>query len=312
MKYFPTIDLEKKITVCGVPARMTNLVAKDNSELWFEQRIVTESRKIESGEDEGYFIKAELRFDDECGNGHNSFSITGEINASRSFEERTHVSSGCIHEQIAAHFPELAHLIKWHLTSTDSPMHYVANTVYHASDRDHYGKRKGDPVRFETRFRFNGFPISLKPNGVLTEFLKGKQDTVINDFELVICPMPHKDKGKKDKYQFDDKYSFAGCEDKGWAYAPFDSLIEAEEWREAIKGGYSFEQVAVAFSEGKERDLDAARRSGVWPDATDDQLCMEPEELKAALMERLPTLIDAMKKDITEAGLYWSAADVSK
>lgn len=41
-------------------------------------------------------------------------------------------SGGCIHDEVAKHFPELAHLIKWHLSSTDGPMHYVANTVYWA------------------------------------------------------------------------------------------------------------------------------------------------------------------------------------
>jgi hypothetical protein len=216
---------------------------------------------------------------------------------------------GCIHDELTKYFPELAHLIKWHLCSTDGPMHYVSNTMYHASDRDHNGKRKGEATRFETRFRFAGFPISFKPNGVLTAFLKEKEGKEINDFELVICPMPHGDKGHAGKYQFADKYSFAGCEDKGWTYAPFDTMQEAEEWREAIKRGYSFESVAVAWSEGKERNFDAARASGVWPDATDEQLSVEPEELKAALLERLPALLDAMKADITAAGFFWSAED---
>jgi hypothetical protein len=33
-------------------------------------------------------------------------------------------------ELIAAVWPEFAHLLKWHLTSTDGPMHYIANTLY--------------------------------------------------------------------------------------------------------------------------------------------------------------------------------------
>lgn len=75
-----------------------------------------------------------IRHDDPYRNGHNSFAITGE----------TEDSFGCIHDEIAATFPELAHLIKWHLCSTDGPMHYVANTLWHVSDRDHYGLRKGE------------------------------------------------------------------------------------------------------------------------------------------------------------------------
>lgn len=79
-------------------------------------------------------IKAEVRYDDRCGNGHNSFSITGEIwlVGKRSDCE----TCGCIHDDIAKHFPELAPFIKWHLTSSDGPMHYIANTVYHASESE--------------------------------------------------------------------------------------------------------------------------------------------------------------------------------
>lgn len=79
-------------------------------------------------------ITATVRWDDECGNGHNSFSITGE----------TPDSGGCIHGEIAAHFPQLAHLIRWHLFDAFGPMHYVANTVWHAGDQDHNGLRKGE------------------------------------------------------------------------------------------------------------------------------------------------------------------------
>lgn len=41
---------------------------------------------------------------------------------------------GCCHDEVAKHFPELAPLIKWHLCSSDGPMHYLANTVYHATE----------------------------------------------------------------------------------------------------------------------------------------------------------------------------------
>ena len=69
----------------------------------------------------------EIRFDDQCGNGHNTFSITMD-----SRKQYAGAFGGCMHDEIAAAFPEYAYLIKWHLTSTDGPMHYVANTVYHS------------------------------------------------------------------------------------------------------------------------------------------------------------------------------------
>jgi hypothetical protein len=88
-------------------------------------------------------IVAEVRHDDRCGNGHNSFAITATIDEKCGGQWRDH-SGGCCHDEVAKHFPELAPLIKWHLTSTDGPMHYVANTTYHASDKDHRGLRKDE------------------------------------------------------------------------------------------------------------------------------------------------------------------------
>lgn len=90
---------------------------------------------------------AEVRYDDKCNNGHNTFTITGEL-YDRSYRIRGDSlvdqlknssgktlwlgSCGCLHEEIAKRFPELAPFIKWHLVSTDGPMYYVANSVYHA------------------------------------------------------------------------------------------------------------------------------------------------------------------------------------
>lgn len=93
-------------------------------------------------------ITAEIRYDDRCGNGHNSFSITGDITIKG---RRDSEECGCIHDKIAKHFPEIEHLIKWHHMTSEGPMHYVANSLYHASDKDCWGLRKG-----ETRQIVNG------------------------------------------------------------------------------------------------------------------------------------------------------------
>ncbi len=84
-------------------------------------------------------ITATVRHDDQCGNGHNTFSITGEIDVFSGGRWREE-AGGCCHYEVRRYFPELAPLIKWHLTSTDGPMHYYENTVYHAGDRDCWGK----------------------------------------------------------------------------------------------------------------------------------------------------------------------------
>jgi hypothetical protein len=78
----------------------------------------------------GACLTATVRYDDECSNGHNSFAITGHVITTRSKRQNDIEAGGCLHEDIARLFPELAPYIKWHLTSSDGPMHYVANTLY--------------------------------------------------------------------------------------------------------------------------------------------------------------------------------------
>lgn len=57
------------------------------------------------------------------------FSITAKIEEKRG-GWREH-SCGMLHEEIRAHFPELAPLIKWHLFApAQGPMHYTANGLY--------------------------------------------------------------------------------------------------------------------------------------------------------------------------------------
>ena len=71
-----------------------------------------------------------VRHDDECGNGHNTFSITA-VKAERAGNNHWYDRCwGCQHDEVTRFFPNLAPLLKWHLCSTDGPMHYVVNTLY--------------------------------------------------------------------------------------------------------------------------------------------------------------------------------------
>ena len=65
------------------------------------------------------------------GNTHKHLSITGEVSdpTGRWFE-----SCGQITDDIVHVFPELQHILKWHLTDEAAPAHYIANTVFHAGD----------------------------------------------------------------------------------------------------------------------------------------------------------------------------------
>lgn len=104
--------------------------------------ILTKSQKktygpqvyVENGRT--YRITATVRHDDECGNGHNTFAITARIDRKAGDNRWVEDSGGCCHDEVAKQFPELAPLIKYHLMSTDGPLHYIANTVYHVKHDD--------------------------------------------------------------------------------------------------------------------------------------------------------------------------------
>lgn len=174
-----------------------------------------------------YRIKARLRFDDEYKNGHKAFSITGDIVCGSGPE----YSGGCVHEEITEHFPELAKYIPWHLVSEDGPMHYFANTMYHAGDKDCHGLRKGEEQQLSN----------------------GK--TGLPSWQLELEPVPAR-------------------------------YIDSETQPESVTLKYV---PWVRVGGGKERDLDAARRCAVWPDATDEDLTAPG--LKERLEARLPALM---------------------
>lgn len=257
------------------------------------QKINTEWKMISATER----MRVEIRYDDDCGNGHNSFAITAEIEQKRGtrFYE---CAGGCLHDDILKHFPEYAHLIKWHLTSSDGPMHYIANTCYHASSRDHYGKLKGEPTSFDHKLKFTGIPFTFKLPTKFLVWLKEQPKLPV----FVIESVPHENK-PGDNYKFADKHTFQGYA-VPWHQCPFDSLKEATEFQQAFEH-YPFEiiSVATAFSEGKERDLDAARHCAVWPKATDVELMSD--NLKEKLALRLPKLLEDFRKDMESLGFVY-------
>lgn len=205
----------------------------------------------------GRLILATVRFDDECGNGHNTFSITGEIFRPHA---RDIDAGGCLHDEIAKHFPELAPLIKWHLCSTDGPMHYPANTLYFVSDRDCWGKRKGEPRWIEYYVRPPG------GQGLLVAWPDEGSSRIL-----------------------------------GPKVQKFRTKEEAQGVADAC-GGEVVEWV-TAFGEGKAPELDAARRSAIWLDATDEEL-LAPN-LKQRLADRLPGLMAEFRAAVESLGFTW-------
>jgi hypothetical protein len=138
--------MEKQHTINGVQGRywMIKNPGVRAPHCHDAQKWVSEARPVK-GYGEPAFLRVEIRHDDECKNGHNSFAITGDIRGARGRD----IAGGCLHEDIARVFPELAHLIKWHLCSTDGPMHYVANTLYWLGYQGYCGEGDRNPPNIE-------------------------------------------------------------------------------------------------------------------------------------------------------------------
>lgn len=145
--------------------------------------VLTKNQKIELQKDiiwEGkpHQMRVTLRYDDKCGNGHNTFSITGEI--WKRFTARDCEYCGCIHNEIEKYFPELKHLIKWHLMGNDEPMHYIANTKYWM-EKDNLENAKNTAIWGATELDRN--PHSLSDEAFLNRRLPFLIRAFIKDIE---------------------------------------------------------------------------------------------------------------------------------
>jgi hypothetical protein len=213
-----------------------------------------------------YRITATVRYDDQCGNGHNSFSITGDVDELCGKRWREYMG-GCIHEEIKKHFPKLAPFIKWHLVSSDGPMHYTANTIYHARDTDCDGLLAG---------QYSAYVIKI-----IGDTLKNESNTVLYTSGTMYTNKQNNP-------------NLAKSNDKEQAKIDeFLAAVKPELNPRTIK-----ENCAFSLSKGKPHDLGAARRCAVWPDATLEQL-----RDKDALEARLPALMGEFKRDVESLGL---------
>lgn len=298
---FKTVQPDDPMTVLGVPGRLLYRVPKFRSaNLWQNQRWLSERRPA-PGFPDNHFIRAELRFDDCCGNGHNSFAITADV-----FVPGRHdiEAGGCLHDEIAEAFPELAPLIRWHLCSDDGPVHYEANTIYLAGDRDYNGKRAGEPIHYKHSVQFDGVPIRHQISESLALFISERSGSG-GEFRVGAISHP------REPDTFGLGYAPIGYTGL-WHECPWRDYTEAQDFCDALNQcTVHLDEIPVRFSQGKERELDAARRAACWPGATDAELSVEPEELRKRLRERLPGLLYAFQQEMEHAGFLWCPEDES-
>jgi hypothetical protein len=176
-------------------------------------------------------------------------------------------------------------------------MHYVANAVYFAGDRDHWGLRKGEasqsPRHQQYFVKFGSSPIEHKVSERLRGFILSEPA------EYIIDLVSHERENKT----YGEMYQFAGM-DCRWHECPFDSMPEARQWQEALTE-CEIEWVVrpTLFGEGKARELDSARKAAIWPEATDDELVSD--NLKSLLEDRLPGLMESFRNEIESAGFIF-------
>jgi hypothetical protein len=248
---------------------------------------------------DGGKLKIEIRFDDECGNKHNSFAITADYWSPERVDRREPDSCGCQHDLIIQEYPELAKYIKWHLCSTDGPMHYIANTTFHAGNLDCWGRSPGQPSRFEYGIRFNGSKVTHSIPAKFAAYLKAQVENGVKTFEVVTIPHTREPKTFSPNYSINDFTQV-------WHEAPFKDITSAAEFTEGLNTeSFELVKLAVEFSTGKERDFDAARHCAIWPEATEEQLSLPKEELTKLLNARLPGLMAEFKADMEELGFTY-------
>lgn len=245
-------------------------------------------------------LVVKIRHDDECGNGHNTFAITATLSEKAKNGQWVWQSGGCLHKEVAAWFPELAPLLKWHLCSTDGPMHYLANTMYHAGDRDCWGLRKGEPRSYDTFLQFEVspgiyFPITYKVGKSFAAFLKKFRE---GRAKLDIMEVAHPKKPET----FGPSYTFANELPCAWHECIFSGARHEAEEMQAALSRFKFEliQIPTSFGGGKEPDLEAARASAIWPEATLEQL-----QDKEALLKRLWGLMVEFKEAVESLGFEY-------
>lgn len=234
-------------------------------------------------------VVCNIRYDDQCGNGHNSFAITGDFYVNQREIDRNDPSMcGCCHDDLVKVFPEIAHLIKWHFSSSDGPVHYIANTLYNARECDTANCKVGDPTKFEKFVLLGNSGYPHKFGSGFTAFLEEAQKS-----GWILKPLAIAHKKEPNGYDFSEKYSIEGfdCE---WYQCAFDNINTVTGFcNTANKQGFAIVNKPVAWAKAVTPNLEAARNSAVWPDATIEQL-----QDKDLLQARLGGLLSEFKADI--------------
>lgn len=267
----------------------------------------------------GETLIVEVKFDDECGNGHNTLSVTGTLydNTVRRWgptNDESVICFGCIHDIIRdPRFgvdQAVLDAIPYHLMSTDGPMHYLANVMFHASDRDCWGHRNGEPSKFSEAFFVANSPVAYR---VSWQAAKKIKEVINSNKECYVSKVSHKNR-PGETYEFAPKYTvLIGDErDPEWYECPWDTCEEASEWMDAcLAGAVRIERIATGWSVGKPRDLKSARSAAIadvpegHPLYLSDAQLTDDANLEGILEARIPLLQSGLKSAVLGLGLLY-------
>jgi len=269
-----TFDSDRVMTLLGVEGRLLRRTtcARTKVGCWEHQDWSATRSGVKLG-DQKYQVMVKISFDDDCHNGRSFFHIIGDAIEEGKSERSRDEMGGCIHKEIAIAFPELKSLIKWHGMATDGPSAYLANTTYHAGDKDYNGLNKGEKRQLVNgRTKDPVWSLRADATGCSLKTELKPEDDITN------LPI----------YRLQDMLDSA----------EMPTSVPRLFWEPTWKVG-----------EGKERELSHARSSAKWPEATDEQLCLPAAELTALLEARLPALIAEFRTDVERIGFFWSPED---
>jgi hypothetical protein len=236
---------------------------------------------------EGNPIYINIRLNDECKNGHQDFSITGDIyEKGKPKSDRYCIAGGCIHGEILKAKPELKIFVDLHLCDYKGiPMHASANGYYHL--RNGFNKTKIEDSGFKAEYcdyyrissiQFEGldksenelqFALSLQNLGILTQWEKqaktaisileemtGQKFKVDSKRTQFVAPTPKQLKEEKEK-QDNGYYTPEAKEQRKQAAKQgiIDELM-AERDKEIKKATIEFEVKKQVFEIGGKEALD--------------------------------------------------------
>ncbi len=122
-------------------------------------KLVFTDSKIYTENGQKYLINVNIKLSDDCKNGHEDFSITGEIYEILKNGRKREYAFGAIHEDILKHFPEYKIFIDLHLCDFNGATMYTLENGF-------YNLKNLNKDKFINYFNINESQYNVLKNSV--------------------------------------------------------------------------------------------------------------------------------------------------